>query len=144
MITWLSFLCGIPLYGNVLFWCGIFKQSYSVPFPHDNFPTAEFRNLSVTKCIMIQDDITLCCKNMGQTLAVLFAEVSFDYVYKYWNPVSKYRILWLCWYFGCWQFRIFLPLLLCFVLFMLNQVLSYVFWRQGHVLLWNDCWFYIN
>ena len=38
---------------------------------------AEFRNLSVTKYVMIQADINLCWKNIDQTFAVLFVEVAF-------------------------------------------------------------------
>ena len=59
--AWLSFLCGI------------LPQSFRTVI----FPSVEFRNLSATKCIMIQADINLCCKNIDQTFAVLFVEVAF-------------------------------------------------------------------
>ena len=54
-----------------------FYHSHSAPLPHGNFLSAEFRNLSVTKCVMIQADINLCWKNIDQTFAVLFVEVAF-------------------------------------------------------------------
>ena len=66
-----SAICGISNFGAE------FYHSHSVPLPHRNFPSAEFRSLSTTKCIMIQADINVCCKNINQTFGVLFVEVAF-------------------------------------------------------------------
>ena len=54
-----------------------FYDSHSAPLPHRNFPSAEFRNLPATKCIMIQADINVWCKNIDQIFAVLCVEVAF-------------------------------------------------------------------
>ena len=66
-----STICGMSNFGAE------FCHSHSAPLPHGNFLSAEFRNLSATKCIMIQADISICCKNIDQTFAVLFVEVAF-------------------------------------------------------------------
>ena len=66
-----SAICGMSNFGAE------FYYGHSAPLPHGNFPSAEFRNLSATKCIMIQADLNLCCKNIDQTFAVLFVEVAF-------------------------------------------------------------------
>ena len=54
-----------------------FYHNHSAALPHGNFFSAEFRNLSATKCIVIQADINVCCKNIDQTFAVPFVEVAF-------------------------------------------------------------------